>query len=125
MKLLLTRECLLIYSIYVTNQKIGETEDGYPIVKVVTSTNKDAGSGWIPYMIKATNDCTFSHIWYGNNVGGLGNVKGLTTTGTHKMAEVIFQSFNFIEVLAIDGAGDWMTLERDNLAPFTAQIAFD
>ena len=62
LKLLLTRECLLIYSIYVTNQKIGETEDGYTIVNVVTSTGKDTGSGWIPYMIKATNGCTFHEL---------------------------------------------------------------
>ena len=82
------------------------TEEGYPIVNVVTSSNKDAGSGWIPYLIKATNDCTFPDLWYGNNVGGLGNVQSLTTTGTHKMAEGIFQSFDFRKVMAVDNYGD-------------------
>ena len=52
-------------------------------------------------------------------------MKALKTTDTHKMAELTFIDFEFRELLAVDSSGDLMTIERDYLAPFTAQIAYD
>eukprot|EP01051_Picozoa_sp_SAG22_P007764 SAG22_NODE_558_length_9115_cov_15.267524_2_plen_1348_part_00 len=71
-----------------------------------------AGGGWSLVMVNGKGGQHKDALRLGTNVDGVGTVSSWSDDGAHKMAEALFDSFGFTEVLAIGSDGRWVRIEK-------------
>jgi len=79
---------------------------------------------WTLYLYAEDEDSACKpKLAHSNNPDGFGSVETMPTSGCHKMAEDLFDAFQFTEVLGVETTG-WVKVKMADGAPIPASDAF-